>query len=807
MKSNMVDFFLKLYDWMTAHRTAVLIATGIVIVICNALVLDVKLDMSFNPFFSNDPVENEITDQYQGEFGTRLGAYIGVVIERKDAITAAFLPVLDSLSADVERIDHVSEVISLARFPVPTWHPGGAGTAELFGTVKGPDADSLWSTLADGDFIRGVILSKDGRSTLLLARLDLPMSDAHGRAEVIDRFKETVGRHLNNEANLRFVGYSVVEELFSDIVLRSLAQTFALTFLTLMILLWVIYRRAALVGVALVGLGLATPVSIGIMVLIGQKVTIINSMVPVVIMIIGAADAIHMIQSFLDHRKRTDKPDAIRRMFGETGLPCMLTTLTTACGFVGLMIARITAIRDFGMNVAIGVLIVWVFNLVFIPVLLSWIRDDRLIASEATATRAQGWALTSAGFVVKFRVAILAGFALLVIVSAASVQRLDLNQYVNGEVTPDTPVRADQIVLEREFGGFLGPEIAVGRMDGRPLNWSTDLGRLRDFESALREVPDVDRVESVLDLIPDGLPAPLVQKGISDLRSSERLGIRMQTFINEDLTRISFTVHVSDNGTKRSEAVIDHVREAAEDNLGKNLWAQPYGGWYLGQTGMQNVSRDMLMSFATSMLLVLPILAFALGSVRLFVVSLIPNLLPMVFALAFSVWVGIPIRIGTAMVLAIAFGIAVDDTIHMMVRLKAEHRAGRSPVAAVMVTTSHTGAAILYSSVVLIAGFLTMLVNDLLAIRDMGILASATLFVAFLADVYLAPAVFLATSRRSAFQVPGLHRTSEPVLPVHGLTSFELGGVPGSRSSGATARTVDRPEMTIRDTGKQAASV
>ena len=119
----------------------------------------------------------------------------------------------------------------------------------------------------------------------------------------------------------------------------------------------------------------------------------------------------------------------------------------------------------------------------------------------------------------------------------------------------------------------------------------------------------------------------------------------------------------------------------------------------------------------------------------------------MLFALAFSVWVGIPIRIGTAMVLAIAFGIAVDDTIHMMIRLKAEQRAGRGTVTAVMSTTEHTGVAILFSSVVLIAGFLTMVVNDLFAIRDMGILASATLFVAFLSDVYLAPALFLMTAR------------------------------------------------------------
>ncbi len=767
MKSNLVDFFLNLYDRMIAHRPAVLVAAGLFVAASSSLLLAVQLDMSFNPFFSNDPEENRVTEELQGEFGTRLGAYIGVVVEKEDPIDEQFLPALEALSADVERLGHVSEVISLAHFPIPDWTRGGTATVELLGNGSRSLTRSEMTDFEAADAVRGIILSKDGRKTLLLARLDLPMSDASGRAVVIGEFKETVRKHLEGEAMLRFVGYSVVEEVFSGIVLRSLAQTFSLTFLTLMVLLWVLYRRPAIVAAALVGVGLATPASIGLMVLIGQKVTMINSMVPVVIMIIGAADAIHMIQSYLANRKRTEKPEAIRRMFGETGLPCLLTTVTTACGFLGLTIARIDAIRDFGMNVAIGVFVVWLLNLVFLPALLAFFSDERLRASEKTAARVQRWALASAGSVVKWRSAVAAAFVVLIVAAAISIPGIDLNQYVNGEVSPDTPMRADQLVLEREFGGFLGPEIAVERRDGQPFDWTSDLVALRSFERAVRGIPDVDRVASALDFVPDELPAQLIGPGLARLRSSEALGVRMQTYVNESQNRISFTVYVSDNGTKRSEAVIARTREVAAEVLSEEYVATLYGGWYLGQTGMQNVSRDMLMSFATSALLVLPILAFALWSVRLFLVSLIPNLLPMVFALAFSVWVGIPIRIGTAMVLAIAFGIAVDDTIHMMIRLKAEHRAGRGPVAAVMATTAHTGVAILFSSIVLIAGFLTMTVNDLYAIRDMGILASATLFVAFLTDVYLAPALFLMSTR------PGLRpeRTATAVVQPRGTVA------------------------------------
>ncbi|MCZ6758443.1 MAG: MMPL family transporter, partial [Bacteroidetes bacterium] len=144
----------------------------------------------------------------------------------------------------------------------------------------------------------------------------------------------------------------------------------------------------------------------------------------------------------------------------------------------------------------------------------------------------------------------------------------------------------------------------------------------------------------------------------------------------------------------------------------------------------------------------------ALRDVRLFLVSLLPNLLPMVFALAFAIWLGIPIRIGTAMVLAIALGIAVDDTIHMMMRLKRELLVQKNEYEAVRASLKHTGAAVLFTTAVLVMGFITMLSNELLAIQDMGILAAGTLFVAFLSDVYLAPALFLLTRPRSSRPAP-----------------------------------------------------
>ena len=138
-----------------------------------------------------------------------------------------------------------------------------------------------------------------------------------------------------------------------------------------------------------------------------------------------------------------------------------------------------------------------------------------------------------------------------------------------------------------------------------------------------------------------------------------------------------------------------------------------------------------------------PLMILLLRDFRLFLVSLLPNFLPMLSALAFMATVGISIRIGTAMILAIALGIAIDDTIHFMLHLKEKDSNNQDKNKAVRMTISQTGKAILYTSVILVIGFISMLSNDLIAIQDMGIVASFTIIMALVADLYFVPAIYL----------------------------------------------------------------
>lgn len=769
------SLYTRLYDTVAPYWRLLVVALLVLAAGSSLLALRLQLDMSFRPLFDDDAATADITHDFENEFGQRSGAFVGVIVEDDAILSDSFLRRLLAFSRDAEAIDHISEVQSLARLGRPFWWDSGAGASWVLPeeTIEDPDPvpEMVLAVLRGDPDVRGWLLSEDGVKTLVLARIALPLQDLDGRAPVIHAFEAAARRHFPGSP-LHFVGVSVVEETYGHIVLASLAKSLALTMLSLVVFLWIVFRRAPGVIVTMAGVALATPMTLGAMSVMGLRITMINSLVPIVVLIIGVADAVHMQQYFDRLRRRgAAVREAVRTMFGAMALPCMLTTLTTAAGFLCLCAAHMRAIREFGLAVGVGVIVVYIVNLIVVPLLLCVLPGSARPTAEPSWVKR--WCRGSGTLVIRHPEALLWTFAVFVAACVLVLPRLRVDQRFNEEVSPQHPVRSGQALLEEQFSGFLGPELSVRMRDGSSLLQPRARKRLRAFTDAVANLPDVLHVESFLDYLPeDELPEAVLRDGLADLRDDDIVGLRVRDVINAQDNRAAVVIRTTDMGTHRAETFVARLDELAAIHLGSDLDAQLVGQWWLAQTGLRGIVHDTVASFSLSCLLILPVLALVLRSGRFFLVGLLPNLLPVLFALAFMAASGISLRIGTAMVLAVALAIAIDDTIHMLVRLKSEERRYRSPARAVCRTIDETGGAVMYTSVVLVAGFLSMRVNELNAIRDMGILAAATLTVALLADVYLAPSVYLmiAILKRRAAEAAASKETAsrrDAPLPPH----------------------------------------
>ncbi|MEE8306442.1 MAG: MMPL family transporter [Gammaproteobacteria bacterium] len=719
------------------QRRPLFIVAAVVAVLAVSLpgLLLLKFDMSFRPLFAGTQQDLAATASFEAEFGQVSGAYLVAILETPDPTSAAFLQALKELGDRVARLEGVASVRSLAHMQRPVWSAGRIQLQPVSPAAQVPTDDSR-------------LLAENGRRTLLLARVDIPLSDLNGRALLIEQYKTLVNDGLPTGSSARFTGVSVVEDAYAKLVLRNVLIGVTVTMLALAAILWLFFGRLSSVLACLAGVCLATPATLGLMGILGHPMTIINSMVPTMVMIIGVADAIHMHESYLEHLGRGLAPTpAMEGMLARMTLPCLTTSLTTVAGMLALLTAQVAAIRDFGVNAAMGLILVSLLNLLVVPQLLMRLRR---------AQQGTGWLNIGLGRLIALAAqrsisnpGLVLTIALLALVPLVWwAPSIELDQRFNEELPREHPVRANQALLEQEFDGLLGPELSIHRADGGIVVDGEALQRIAGLLGLIRADERVLSVRSLWDFIPVDADAVRVPEALITLRRNAALP-ELKDLLSADSRGTALVVRTTDMGSKRAAEFSAWLQQIAANTLGDDYRIELVGQWWLAQQGMQQIVADMLRSFLTALLLVLPLLGLVLRRWRLFLLSLLPNLIPTVVALGFMALAGINLRIGTAMILAIALGIAVDDTIHFLIRLR--NAVGQmNPADAVRDSLNHTGKAIVLTTLVLVVGFLTMLSNELVAIRDMGMVAAVTILAALVADLIVTPALYLVSLRRAA---------------------------------------------------------
>jgi predicted RND superfamily exporter protein len=592
--------YLALQAGVQRRRVPVLATIALLWLLATAWVPRLPFDMSFRPLFSNDTASAAATAQAEAAFGQASGAYLIAILEHEAILGAPFLSRLEQLAGRVQALPHVREVISLPTVSAPVAMPDGSyAVLNLYQSAQaigGFDATRWLPILAENRALRGRLLSADGRRTLLLARIDLPLSDLAGRRPVIAAFEATVRAGAPEGSRVRFTGVSAVEAAYADIVLRNMLLSVGLTVLGIAVALRLFLGSLRAAAIALAGVAVATPVTLALMALLGQSMTIVNSMVPTMLLILGVADAIHMIEAWREHRANGLAGAAAGvGMLRDTALPCLLTIGTTAVGFASLQAASIAAIRDFGSNICLGVLVVYVLNQLLVPILLRLF--DLPAAGGRRVDRVLLPALHGVGRLVGRRRGALLALALLAtLASPWLLARLQVDQRFNEELAPGHPVRAGQQAIERDFGGFLGPELDIARRDGGSLLTDEARARMARFRAAVAARPEVLSTRSYLDYLPEAGEA----RQLLGWRADSPLALQLRELIDAGGTRASLVVRTTDMGTTHARVFHDALLDSARRELGPDYRVAVVGQWWLAQEGMSHILDDLFRSLLSA---------------------------------------------------------------------------------------------------------------------------------------------------------------------------------------------------------------
>jgi len=511
------------------------------------------------------------------------------------------------------------------------------------------------------------------------------------------------------------------------------------------------------------GLGVFIPITVLIVSLIwtfavinltGNRLDLMLTMLPALLFIIGISNSIHLITKYIDEvgMGRSDI-DAMRTTIRETGFTTFLTSSTTAVGFFSLMLIEIEPIQRFGFFTGIGVLITYLISITLIPALLLNIKSHQISCSYQLK---KGWD-TLLRSVSDFSIAnkrwIVAFTLLLFALALWGIKEIRFNNYFLDDISAESSLKSDLLYFEDNFSGIRPFEMGFHLVDtaGSIFQVNT-LKEIEAVEEHLANEYGVGSIVSPLTIIKSAnramhggrnkyysLPDTERElKKVMKLLQKHRALRDYSTLINSNENRGRITGRINDLGSVEIARINEDLVKFLSTHTSLNSYKITGAAQLMDNTN-ELIALNLVKGLGTALLFTAIILGMLFSSIRIALVSLIPNTLPLILIAGIMGWLGIDLKVATALVFPIAFGIAVDDTIHLLSRLRLENKAGVDWDKAIGNSIVKSGKAILITTLILSSGFLVFMLSDFTSTSSIGLLVSLALVFAVLADLLLLP--------------------------------------------------------------------
>lgn len=766
------------------HRWIVLAATGAFVAGCLALAGRARIDNSYEAFFAvGDPTyRNYLT--YRDDFGSDEVSYL--MYEAPDAADGVFdLAVMEKIASLTEVIENevpfLYEVTGLANAELVTPTEEGIEIREVwrdFPHTREGMLEARAAFLAKPQYV-GALVTPDGRFGAISIDMDRTSTDPPERirldpeAEKLDaldnlypqvtseKIEEIVARP--EFAGLRFYhsGDVPLNTAYNRIIEHENGFLQMISSAVIGVVLALFFRSIVGVLGPLLIVQVAVIATVAFVVLAGWKLDMMFGSVPNLLVTVGVAEAVHILVEFrMLFQRLGDRREALVRTLYLVGAPCLLTSMTTAVGFLALSVSPILALEHMAIYSAVGVVLAFALTMTLLPALLSFGR--RTPKPRATgAARGGEWlvrGLTAvAAWNVRHRRAVLVGFAAISLLSVAGIAQLRVDSNWLNDFSDRVPLKGATTRIDEVMGGMsnLVYVFDTGREDG-----IREPEVLRAIERVQRESERheflVKKTYSIVDIVKDlnqsfhdGDPAYHVIPDDRALVSQLLLlyetsgGDEVQEWATTDFSRANLELRLRIAPISLTDELVQQIDAYLAANPTPGVEVELTGIGALWLELLDYIVRSQIESFLLAFALIGAMMCFIFRSLRTGMLSMIPNVWPILLTLGAMGWLGIPLDYNKIMIASVAMGIAVDDTIHFISRYHHEFEVSGSYREALTAAMTDVGHAVFVTSLVLVLGFLVNLFSVLDASAQSGMLLAATIAIALLADLLLTPALVL----------------------------------------------------------------
>lgn len=729
---------------------------GLITLACFTVLPKVGFDYKFEKFFP--PTDSDLQFYYQHVelFESDNDFLLVGVGDSKSIFNEEFLVKLDSLTKLYEQKEFITKVVSPTTINNPVIGPIGVVKAAYIHKDKPELYQSDSTRIFETPGLVGSLFSSDAEKVSIFLSIK-PSTDRRVNDAIVTEI-EDLGKsfefdHFHVAGKIKGAKYFIKQMEFELILFMSLSFVLLIVFLFISFRsLWGIWVPISIVGITLIWM-------ISFMTLIGKPINFMTTLLPTILFVVCISNVVHIVEKYLDElRKGYDKYKSMYTAFKEIGLATFFTAFTTAVGFLSLYTSMIVPIKEFGWITALGVYVAFFLSFTLLPALLILLPKPKVKGEHSDDSF---WTLKLHRlflWLVPNRTKIFGSVLLLMLVSFAGIYKLEFDNKFLEDYASDDNMRADYEFFENNFSGFRPFELSLWVKDSNTHFFKYDVVQeVEKIEKGLEEVYGAGFIVSTNTFIKGTRRAlkggknsefklPKNKKELKKVRKSIRRlpRVNLRSYLTEDKQHARINAKVKDVGGKQMRVLNQQFKEYIEANVNTELIGYRVTGMpFLIDKTNEFLASSIVLSLLIAFVIISLIMGLLFQSFRMIIIAILPNLLPLLVIAGLMGLVGINIKISTSIIFAIAFGIAVDDTIHFMSKLRIELNKGKSIIYALKRTYLSTGKAIVVTSLILCSGFMLLITSNISSTHYIGLLVSLTLLFAVLSDLFFLPVLVL----------------------------------------------------------------
>mgnify|MGYP000477642443 CR=1 FL=1 len=722
-------------------------------ILCIQNISGLQFGYKLENFFGKEDLQFQFYKNYKNQFGSD-NNFLMIGIESKDGIfDQSFLEEVDVISKRVEEIDKVDRLFSPTNIRRKIKIPYlGVRSEPLLDFSSQSELLKSSQLESRSNNIYSNLFSKDETAIILYLVIADTLSKKEKGALLASVKKET--SYQNNEssqiASVHFAGQVNTQMYYIDVLEKEVVLFALITLILLVLFIAITFRSLFAILSSLFILILAVVFTLTLIKWQLGELDFLMTMLPTLLFVIGVSNTIHLLATYRDEfQKENDKNKAIVSTLKTTGIATLVSSVTTAIGFFALYFLPIVPLQNFGIYSGIGILITWGTTIVLLPALL--IVTKRFALKQKKGRNWQEFLGRSLELFLNKKRIITGSLVSLLIIAVIGITFIKSNSYFLDDLNDNSSLKKELLFFEQKFGGIRPFELAVTIKDPtKNLLDITAMNELEEIEDYLVNSYGVGMLLSVNSIFKETnyflhsgnskfYRVPESEDELADLtKCIDKLRIidKSGFIVDSTITSARFTGKMDDIGSASMKMKNEDLLSFLE-SYNSTFNFEITGAAHLMDKTNENVSLHLLKGLSFSLLLVTLIIAILFKSIKLALFSLIPNFVPLLLIAGLIGWLGIDLKISTALIFTVIFGIAVDDTIHFLIHYK--HALKRNVQGALMNTYKNVGEKLILTTFILSSGFLAFTLSEFNSTFFAGFLITLGLLFALLSDLIILP--------------------------------------------------------------------